>query len=47
MGVFSSDLDTIIFMMVILMKIILKLLFISDLWLGVADINSTNHVKRI
>ena len=33
--------------MLILMKMILKLLFMSDLWLDVIDLNKGKHVKKI
>ena len=47
MSILSVDLDKINLDMLIMMKIILKLLFMSDLWLGLININNTNHVKRI
>ena len=47
MSILSVDLDKINLDMLIMMKIILKLLFMSDLWLGLININNTNHVKKI
>ena len=38
-GVFSKDLDNI--------NLILKLLLVSDLWLGIIYLNNTNHLKNI
>ena len=47
MSILSVDLDKINLDMLIMMKIILKLLFMSDLWLGLINTNNTNHVKKI
>ena len=41
------DSNTITLMRIILMKNILKLLFMLDLWFGVIDLNETKHVKKI
>ena len=46
MSILSVDLDKINLDMLIMMKMILKLLFMSDLWLGLININNANHVKR-
>ena len=37
---------TLTFILIILMKIILKLLFLLDLWLGVVDISSVKHMEK-
>ena len=46
MSILSVDLDKINLDMLIMMKMILKLLFMSDLWLGLINISNANHVKR-
>ena len=46
MSILSVDLDKINLDMLIMMKMILKLLFMSDLRLGLININNANHVKR-
>ena len=47
MGILSVDLIILALMMLILMKIILKLLFVADLWLGVMNLNNVKHLKMI
>ena len=46
MGVLSVDFNTINLMMLIFVKIIMKLLFISDLWFGLTDLNNVKHLKK-
>ena len=45
----DSDIDTFFSddMVIILMKMILNLLFMLDIWLGVIDSNNVKHVKEI
>ena len=33
-------------MMLVLMKMILKILFMSDLWLGVIDLSNAKHLSK-
>ena len=33
-------------MMLIMMKMILKLLFTSELWLGILNLKNTKHLKK-
>ena len=33
-------------MMLIFMKMILKLLFMSDFWLSIIDLNNAKHLKK-
>ena len=47
MGVLSVVLNNINLDDVNLMKMILKLLFMSDLWLDVIDLNDAKHLKKI
>ena len=46
MGILSIDLIKLILMILILKNMILKLVCISDLCLGVIDIDNTNRVKE-
>ena len=47
MGILSVDLNRLTLTMLVLMRMILKLLFMSDLWLGTIDLNKAKHVKRM
>ena len=48
MGILNEGLDKLILlMMLILMKMILKLLFMSDLWLRAIYLNNVEHLKNI
>ena len=47
MGILSVDLIILALMMLILMKTILKLLFVADFWLGVMNLNNVKHLKMI
>ena len=40
MGIFNVVLIVLTLKMLILMKMILKLLFMSDLWIGITDLNN-------
>ena len=46
-GILNVDLDKINPEYVNLMKMILKILFMSDLWLGVIDLSNANYMKKI
>ena len=46
-GILSVDLIELILMMLIFMKMILKLLFRTHLWLGLIDLNKINYVNKI
>ena len=47
MGKLNEGLDKLILlMMLILMKMILKLLFMSDFWLRAVDLNNVEHLKK-
>ena len=47
MGILNEGLDKLILlMMLILMKMILKLLFMSDLWLRAIYLNNVEHLKK-
>ena len=47
MGILSVVLNNINLDDVNLMKMILKLLFMSDVWLDVIDLNDAKHLKKI
>ena len=45
-GVDLGKVDKILVIIRILMKMILKLLFISDFWLGVTNLKNVKHLKK-
>ena len=47
MGILIQILITLNLMMLILTKMILKLSFMSNLWLELINLNNANHVKKI
>ena len=47
MVILSEDHNNINTDMLIFMKMVLKLVFMSDLWLGVINVNDINHAKKI
>ena len=50
MGILDIDLDNINHddsIKLIMMKMILKLLFISAFWLGILHLQNTKHIKKI
>ena len=47
MGILSVDLNDINLMVLILIKMILKLLFISDFWSNIIYLNNVKYLKNI
>ena len=45
-GFETIDLNILTLMIIVLIKKILKLVFMLDLWLGVIDLNNIKHVKK-